>query len=611
MRHQPRHPLFALLIALAAVFAAPGAAQAQPEEMSTTRSVFSQSALRVGDNAVWAVVVDIKPGYHAQSNTPSNENFIAFDLQVEPNDRLVIGQPIFPKGHVANYPALGELNLYDGQVVVYVPLRVKDGAAEETVTVRGTLTYQICDDQVCYAPESPVVELTAPIVAPTAAAELLEPELFKAFDPSVFATLTDATGAPRPAARSSGEPKGATLFGFQLGDNAYALAFAGAFVVGIIFNIVPCVLPVLPLKAIGFYEVAQHDRKKCVLLGVVFSLGIIATFAALAVPVLVLKAFAWGELFGNPIFAGIVTLVLVGMAVGMFGVFGVGLPGWVYSVTPRHDTYTGNFLFGILTAVLSTPCTFGLFFALLTWASAQPAVVGVAMLMVVGAGMAFPYLVLSAVPELARKLPRAGQWSEVVKQMMAFLLLATAAYFGKMFLPDALRGPQFWWVIFALVAAAGAFLVVRAIQIAPRVRPVVIAAAIALVMVTPAFAITLKLANPPLTWTSFADAVLEQARKGDKPVLVKFTADWCANCQTIELTVFGSEDTVKWLREHNVVAIKADLTHQSAEGWPLLRSLNPVGAIPLTAVWRPGESAPRILTGIYSSDDLKDAIGGG
>lgn len=606
MRHRLPPILTAWLILLVGLLA-PRPVAAQPADLVSVRPVVSQSPLRVGDHAVWAVVVDIKPGYHAQSNTPSNQNFIAFDLQLEPNEKLILGRPIFPKGHDKSYPALGELNLYDGRVVVYVPVRVKDGVGEGPVTLRGTLTYQICDDQTCFAPESPVVEQTTSIAPATAAMTLVEPELFSAFDPSVFATLTDATGEARP--RPAGEQRAETIFGLELRDNAYVLAFAGAFVVGIIFNIVPCVLPVLPLKAIGFYEVAQHDRKKCFVFGLVFSLGIVATFAALAVPVLVLKAFAWGELFGNPWFAGVVTLVLVGMAVGMFGVFGVGLPGWVYNVTPRHDTYAGNFLFGILTAVLSTPCTFGLFFALLTWASAQPAAVGVALLMVVGAGMAFPYVILSAVPELARKLPRAGQWSEVVKQMMGFLLLATAAYFGKMFLPDALRGPQFWWVIFALVAAAGAFLVIRAVQIAPRARPILIAAVVALGLVTPAFAITLKLANPPLTWTYFTPATLEQARQSGKPVLVKFTADWCANCQTVELTVFGNEETVAWLRRHEVVAIKADLTKQSADGWPLLRSLNPVGAIPLTAVWRPGENEPRILTGIYSASDLKTAVG--
>ncbi|HRK29680.1 MAG TPA: cytochrome c biogenesis protein CcdA [Tepidisphaeraceae bacterium] len=584
------------------------AAGAQPVDLASSRAVVGQSALRVGENAVLAVVVDIKPGYHAQSATPSDENFIAFELAMEPNDQLIIGKPIYPKGHDRTYPALGALNLYDGRVVVYVPVQVKpDASPTGELSIRGTLTYQICDDRSCFAPESPEVAWQTKIVAATDSVEPVEQAIFKDFDPSVFAAIADATsGTAKPPAPAA---KAQSLFGLELRDNAYLLAFAGAFVVGIIFNLVPCVLPVLPLKAVGFYEVAQHDRAKCFMFGLIFSAGIIATFAALAVPVLVFKAISWGELFGNVWFAGAVTVILIGMAAGMFGVFGVNMPYWVYNVTPRHDTVSGNFLFGILTAVLSTPCTFGLFFALLTWAALQPAVVGVLLLMVVGAGMASPYVLLSAFPGVAQKLPRAGAWSEIIKQMMGFLLLATAAYFGKMFLPDALRGPNFWWVIFALIAAAGVFLVVRAAQVAKHKLAIVAATVVAAGLIGPALAITVKLANPPIDWTAYSEEALAKARATGEPVLVKFTADWCANCQTIELTVFASEENVRWLRANRVTTIKADLTHQSAIGWPLLRQLNAVGAIPVTAVWRAGESEPQILAGIYSFKELRAAVG--
>lgn len=577
-------------------------AAAQPADLATSRAVLSQSALRQGDTAVIAIVTDIKPGYHAQSNKPTNEDFIAFSVEPQASDHVVFGQPVFPKGIDKTYPALGALNIYDGRVVVYVPVRVKS-TAPGPAKLQLTVTYQICDDSVCFAPESPVLELSTEIVAPATNVTMNEPALFKDFDPSALTQFAEFQAPTTQRAEKSNK-----FFGIELAQNSYVLAFVGAFLVGIIFNLVPCVLPVLPLKAIGFYEVAQHNRAKCLLFGVMFSLGIIATFAALAIPVLVLKWFSWGELFSNVWFAGAITLILILLALGMFGVFGVGLPTWAYSVTPRHDTLSGNVLFGILTAILSTPCTFGLFFALLTWAATQPAVVGVLLLMVVGAGMAFPYLLLSAFPEVANKLPRAGQWSEVVKQMMGFLLLATAAYFGKMFLPDSLRGPNFWWVIFALIAGAGVFLLVRAVQISKRKISIAIAGAVALLLIAPSFALTLKLTNPPIQWTYFSDDELAKARASGRPVLVKFTADWCANCQTVELTVFGSEETVKWLRSQGVTTIKADLTKQSAAGWPLLRSLNPVGAIPVTAVWRAGENQPQILAGIYSTNELKAAI---
>src|SRR5439155_26767090 len=105
----------------------------------------------------------------------------------------------------------------------------------------------------------------------------------------------------------------------------------------------------------------------------------------------------------------------------------------VYRFSPSHETVVGNVMFGSFTAILSTPCTFGMFFGLLIWASAQPGWIGTALLMTVGAGMAAPYLVLSAIPEVAGRLPRCGPWSEIGKHPMAVMVLAVAAYSARQF----------------------------------------------------------------------------------------------------------------------------------------------------------------------------------
>jgi thiol:disulfide interchange protein len=595
---------------LAAILLLGSTAWAQLDEPLVPDITPSQSAMRPGDNAVVAVVLNVPEGYHAQSHTPTKPEFIAYDLKLKPSPDLVIGAPLFPKGKPYTTDALGTLDVYDGRVVVYVPLRVKTTRDAGEVVLEGTLTYQICDDQLCYRPQNQPFTLRMPLQPATSQVQQMNPELFKDFNPAVFASMTDATGVgtePTAAADSDDGPK---LFGFALDKNAYLLAFAGALVVGVIFNVVPCVLPVLPLKAIGFYEAAMHSRARCVTLGLAFSAGIVATFAALALIVVVFKVVDWGALFSKPAFVIPLALILIVLAIGQFGFFGINVPTFLYNVTYKNDTIPGNFAHGAMTALLSTPCTFGMFFVLLVWATTQSAIVGVALLMTVGVGMASPYLLLATFPELARRFPRTGPWPEVIKQMMAFLLLATAVYFIRPILPDSVRGPGVWWVIWGFIAAAGVFLIVRAVQISPRARPVTIAVVVAALISVPTFALAKKLANPPVDWVHYTPDGLAKARAAGKPVFVKFTADWCANCQTVELTVFGDMETVKWLREHNVEPIKADLTKDNAEGWPLLTQVSPVGAIPITAVWRPGDEKPRVLSGIYSSEDLKKAIGG-
>ncbi len=427
-------------------------------------------------------------------------------------------------------------------------------------------------------------------------------DLFASFNPTAFPTelRVESAIAPTPI----------RIFGRELATDAYALAFLAAFVIGILFNVMPCVLPVVPLKAIGFYEVSQHNRAKSLALGAVFSAGLIATFGVLAVLVVVLRKFAWGQFYSNPWFLAAIIGILTVMALGTFGVFNVGLPAGIYRFTPRHDTYAGNFLFGILTAVLSTPCTFGMFLGLLVWAAQQPPALGVALVMTVGLGMATPYFLLSALPELARRFPRSGPWAALVKEMMGFLLLASAVYFARRFIEAALGTTVFWWTLFAVVAFAGLYLIVRTITFSKTRLAPAMAAVIAITFVAPALSFTLRVANPPIQWTPFTEETLASAFASGRPVLVEFTAAWCGNCLALEATVFHDPRTIAAIKKHQVVTLRADVTNDTAPGWKKLRQLSRIGAIPLSAVYLPGQHEPRQLTGIYTSAALIEALDG-
>src|SRR5207237_6910136 len=219
-------------------------------------------------------------------------------------------------------------------------------------------------------------------------------------------------------------------------------------------------------------------------------------FATLSIMVVVLKWMNWGERVQKTWFLAAIMSVLVVMALSTFGLFTVNVPASMYSLTPRHDTYVGNFLFGILTAALSTPCTFGMFVGLLTVAlSQQSRWVGASLITTVGVGMAFPYFLLSAVPEMARRFPRTGPWAEMVKQLMGFLLLGTAVYFARPFFQRWLHSESspyrasdvFWWALFAVVAAASVFLLVRTVQFARRAGPRLVGLAAALLLLVPSF----------------------------------------------------------------------------------------------------------------------------
>lgn len=563
------------------------------------RAVLNYKTLQPGQQAVIAIVLDVQKGYHAQSHTPLSQYLIRYEVNFDPTPNVEFGQPIYPKPELEEYPALGKVSVYTGQAITFVPVTIKAGSPVGAIKISGSATFQVCDDKSCLAPESPKLNIETQIIPAGQPLEAAEPELFTTFDPTTLA---------QPASASTETP--VQLFGLELGHDNYLFAFAAALIVGMFFNVMPCVLPIVPLKAMGFYHAAQQNRARSLAIGAMFAAGIVSAFGALAIPVVVLRTLAWGQLFGNAWFAGTVVLILLAMALGTFGAFSVVLPQKVYEFTPTHESYVGNFLFGVLTAVLSTPCTFGMFLGLLVWAASQTPVIGTALVMNVGLGMAIPYLVLAAFPELAKNFPRTGPWAEIVKQMMGFLLIATAVFFGRQFLPESIDEKAFWWIIFGVVAASAVFLIIRTIQITNGPRAIATAIVVAAILVVPALIVTLHLTYVPVRWVKFTPEQFKTAISSGKPVLVEFTADWCGNCKAVEGTVYTDERTVAAIDKGEIVTLKADLTHADAVGWELLRSIHPVGAIPFTAIYLPGQPMPQKLAGIYTTSELLRALAG-
>ena len=615
-----------LVIALlaGAAHAAPASPAQRPARPTTLPAMFELNlqSLPQGKEAVLAVAVDVPDGYHAQSNTPSQPTFIPFKVTMDQSPAIEFSEPVYPNGEDKTYPMLGALNVYEGRVLVHVPLRVRPDAPTGPLTLSGKLQYQLCDDQVCLPPRRPTFSVETRIISGDEQAQpTTQPALFASYTPAATQTAPATQAAQVATTAPATAPSVAAVIAEA--DNEWTMWtwFGAAILAGLLFNVMPCVLPVLPLKAAAFHRAAEHHRGRSIVLGVAFSLGIILVFGILAVLVLALRVISWGELFANPYFVWSLVALLAVCAMGMFGVFSVELPTALYGVDPRKDTFGGNVIFGAFTAILATPCTAPLLPGLLLWASAQPVYVGVPAMLLVGVGMALPYFILSATPELAGKFPRSGPWPELFKQMMGFMLLAVAVYFagGRL-----IHGPEFWWLVTAVIAIAALYLVARTVQLSPNGRPVGISSTIAVIMLGGALWWTARmtgLLTPPVaisagagaavattSFTAYSDERFKQLRDAGKPVLVKFTANWCATCQYIEGTVFRDARVWNAINQHAVVPLKVDLTDEEAPGKELLLSLNPAGGIPLTAIYLPGRDEPIVLASVYNSRELLAAL---
>lgn len=219
---------------------------------------------------------------------------------------------------------------------------------------------------------------------------------------------------------------------FSVSNDATLLILALAFFAGALMNFTPCVLPVVPLKILSLQAHAQNP-KKCFVYGLAFGLGIIALYAVIGIfmagLVSGIERMNWGDQFQNWWLNALIGVVVAAMGLGMMGLFAIKLPQFLYMFNPQSETAGGSFFMGVFTAILATPCTGPLLAATVVWVATQPQLVAFLTLVVMGVGMAFPYVLLTAKPGWLERLPRTGPGSELLKQVMGMLLLSVAAYF--------------------------------------------------------------------------------------------------------------------------------------------------------------------------------------
>ena len=240
-----------------------------------------------------------------------------------------------------------------------------------------------------------------------AAASAVESD-FSQFDGSVFGRIRSGEAAP-DLSDIDVEFNAFGLVEFGLDTDSrlgLLLLLIVAALGGFLLNLTPCVLPVIPLKIMAISSSAGN-RGRTLMLGAAMSLGVIGFWIGIGLSIALLTGFtASNQLFQYPLFTIAIGLIIAGMAVGMCGLFSVRLPSAVYMVSPKHDTLAGSFLFGIMTAVLATPCTAPFMGAAMAWAATESPNVTLITFTAIGIGMSMPYMVLAAFPGLTDKMPQ-------------------------------------------------------------------------------------------------------------------------------------------------------------------------------------------------------------
>ena len=388
----------------------------------------------------------------------------------------------------------------------------------------------------------------------------------------------------------------------------YILSFA--FIGGLILNIMPCVLPVISLKILGFVQQADEAPERVRKLGLTYALGVLFSFLVLAGMMIAVKKStgmaSWGMQMQNPYFNLALMLVVALVALNLFGLFEVTLGGGAMTKANElasREGYIGAFFNGILATALATPCTAPFLAGGMGAALTQSSGVIIVAMSAVAAGLAFPYVLLSFQPGWLKFLPKPGLWMVQFKQIMGFPMLAAAVWILSFTGPMFGKGGVMWLGVLLCVVALAAWMFGEFMQrnVAKSSVPLV---AVGVVLVAGYFTtlewgLDWRNKDEGVKWEVWSPEAVAKAREAGHPVLVDFTADWCLTCKWTKNNAIEVKPVVRKLAEIGGVAFIADWTSKDKVITKALHA-HGRGAVPLVLVYPPvGEAI--VLPPVMSS----------
>jgi thiol:disulfide interchange protein DsbD len=406
------------------------------------------------------------------------------------------------------------------------------------------------------------------------------------------------------AAQGATPPAGAPL--------GLLAALLGALLGGLILNLMPCVFPVLAIKVVGFVHV--KDQATRVTTGLAYTLGVVLSFLALGALLLGLRVagaqLGWGFHLQSPAVVAVLAALFTLLGLNLAGLFEFGnfLPGRVAGWQAKNPTVNA-FLSGVLATAIASPCTAPFMGASLGYAIGLPALEALAIFAAIGIGMALPYLAASAIPAVARALPRPGPWMVTFKQLMAFPMFATVAWLvwvlGQQ---SGIDGAGALLALLVLMALA-----IWALTLRGTARTLIATFSIALGAIgiwaigpniTKPAAISATAADAaPGGWQAWAPGRVDQLAAQGQSAFVDFTAAWCVTCQYNKKTTLSNDAVLADMKAKNVALLRADWTRRDPAVTAALARLGRSG-VPVYVIYKPGR-APVVLSEILSVDDVR------
>ena len=532
--------------------------------------------VETGETVLIEVTFEIPDGQYAALQ----EEFFGIDVEEVPGIR--IGRTIYPEGAIETEFGFSK---YKGTITLLQEIYIERNARQGDIELEFIVFYQLClEDGTCFIPEEEY--------------HLLNLTIFQG---------SNTGNTNREASASTSSVLKYLIF---------------AFLGGVILNFMPCVLPILSIRAFNLVKQSENSSKNIFINSVLYVLGITVSFLILATVITIIKLsgemVGWGFQFQNPGFVVFLLSLMFVFSLSLFDVFTIQFPGLNTATKASSKSgYLGSFLMGIFCVLLATPCTAPLLGGALGFAFSQPPLVIYAIFICVAIGLGFPFLVIGVFPKAVKILPKPGEWMNIFKEVLGFLLLAFAISMVKVLLIQ--MGGLFVINVlyFMLLLALAAWLYGRFVTpMYPKLTQWIITIVVVLVVVfgaryTMSTNLTtnteLKIQQQDDFWQVFSEEAVAEGLAQGRRVFIDFTAAYCTVCKQNALLVLNQNDIRQAFIDNDVLMLLGDFTRRDPVIQEWLRRYDRAG-VPLYLMFEPGSEEPIRFPEILTKQMIFNAL---
>ncbi len=530
-------------------------------DVLTEREYYSES-----DTVKIALSISIIKPYHINSYKVDDPTLITTSVSVSDSNFKIINS-FFPESKKLKFEfSENEIDVYEGDITVGLNLTAGENVKTGIYKIPVVLSFQACDDKVCYQPASLTDTININIDSDKKSDKVLNAGVFAKIDftkPSDVNSSSENKSGLTENVRTESPDAESDQVGDWIKEKGLFVTLLLIFIGGLALNLTPCVYPLIPITVSFFGAQSSGTKSQSFLMGIFYVLGMSITYSALGV-FAALTGSLLGTALQNPFVIIFIALIMFTLGLSMFGLFEIRVPQSLAMMGNKNRSgYLGSVFMGLTVGFIAAPCIGPFVLSLLVYVGKiGNAFTGFLFFFVLSLGLGFPYIFLAASSSSIGKLPRSGEWMEGVKVIFGFILFGMAFFTLEPLIPKEIFKTAF--PLYIILAGAYLILFDKKGKSAAVYTGIKYFIAI-LAVIYGTWNLKPEGAVEEVQWQihSSLESIDNSIKSGNKPVMIDFYADWCAQCKELDEFTYTDPEIAELSK--SFTNIKVDLTKENTE----------------------------------------------